>query len=483
MRKKITCIAAFFASVTLGAAPAVESPIDRTKNVIEGAQHLGNSFRKLSSLKRWGNSRFVVVHFGDSHIQGDYFSGMIRRNLHETFGDGGEGILFPYSLCKSFGPRTLTSGSTGVWTWATLLKNPEQIDVGVTGYTLRTKDSTATLTFNYTPEDSSYRFEEVSFWYSGTNATVLLKNPAAGVSMIRDTAMHGNGMSRMVVHGYKPGTNISFRLKPSGKKSGFDFSFFGISFDRSDGIQYNRCGVVGATFLHLTEEQLQGVVVHQLKELHPDLIIYSYGSNESYNQNLDMRLYTLAVDAYIGSIRKEFPSAEVVITSPPDTRSGGRFPKHTQAITDSLRSICTKQHCAFWDMRAVMGGDNSIHYWLNNGLARKDKLHFTKAGYELQGNLFSQALLQAYNTDRDSSSVVAKDKVDAAVEEQLAKLKAGATALAPIASGEKTHTVAKGETLSSIARANNVTVDQLCEWNSMKKTDVLKIGQKLVIKK
>ena len=30
--------------------------------------------------------------------------------------------------------------------------------------------------------------------------------------------------------------------------------------------------------------------------------------------------------------------------------------------------------------------------WVNNGFAAKDHIHFTKSGYELQGDLFYKAL-------------------------------------------------------------------------------------------
>ena len=75
------------------------------------------------------------------------------------------------------------------------------------------------------------------------------------------------------------------------------------------------------------------------------------------------------------------------------------------------------------------------------------------------------------------------DTIKTNIALQLSRLKPGASNAVSVSSGEKTHTVAKGETLSSIARTYNVTVDQLCAWNNIKKTDVLKIGRKLVVKK
>ena len=67
---------------------------------------------------------FTIIHIGDSHIQGDYFSGEIRMQLQSYFGNGGRGILFPYALAKSFGPRGVAVKPLGLWTgFKTLTSN------------------------------------------------------------------------------------------------------------------------------------------------------------------------------------------------------------------------------------------------------------------------------------------------------------------------------------------------------------------------
>lgn len=45
----------------------------------------------------------------------------------------------------------------------------------------------------------------------------------------------------------------------------------------------------------------------------------------------------------------------------------------------------------------------------------------------------------------------------------------------------RTHTVASGQRLESIARRYNVTIDAICTANGIRKTDKLRVGQKLVI--
>ncbi|MBT6005791.1 MAG: hypothetical protein HOG79_08730, partial [Prolixibacteraceae bacterium] len=45
---------------------------------------------------------------------------------------------------------------------------------------------------------------------------------------------------------------------------------------------------------------------------------------------------------------------------------------------------------------SVMGGLNSIVLWEKNNLAQRDKIHFTREGYLLLGDLFFTALLQNF---------------------------------------------------------------------------------------
>ena len=51
---------------------------------------------------------------------------------------------------------------------------------------------------------------------------------------------------------------------------------------------------------------------------------------------------------------------------------------------------------AVWDQFEIMGGLESMDTWYKEGLAQKDRIHFTNAGYKLLGDLLSNALFDAY---------------------------------------------------------------------------------------
>jgi len=73
-------------------------------NYIQDDQNLGQFFKKLDLLKEGKIEKVHILHIGDSHIQGDYMSRTVRFRLQDEFGEGGRGMVFPYSLLNMYGP-------------------------------------------------------------------------------------------------------------------------------------------------------------------------------------------------------------------------------------------------------------------------------------------------------------------------------------------------------------------------------------------
>ena len=119
---------------------------------IQNSGNLDAIMNRLKNEKNNSDSGFVVAHFGDSHIEGDFLTSVIRKNLQGVFRSAGEGVLFPYSVCKGgYGPKSLSTTISGNWNCASIVKNPEKYPIGMTGHTLVTTDKKATISFVYNP--------------------------------------------------------------------------------------------------------------------------------------------------------------------------------------------------------------------------------------------------------------------------------------------------------------------------------------------
>ena len=68
------------------------------------------------------------------------------------------------------------------------------------------------------------------------------------------------------------------------------------------GIIYNNCGVGGAQFSSLCKNA--SLSITQIKDINPDLIIISYGSNESYTSAFRYESYSKMINEYFGITRQ-----------------------------------------------------------------------------------------------------------------------------------------------------------------------------------
>jgi hypothetical protein len=65
-------------------------------------------------------------------------------------------------------------------------------------------------------------------------------------------------------------------------------------------------------------------------------------------------------------------------------------------VEESMFQLAKERKTGVWDMFAVMGGLNSVVLWERNNLAQHDKIHFTREGYLLLGDLFFTAFMQKF---------------------------------------------------------------------------------------
>ncbi len=491
---------------------AQKCPIQPSKNRIEFAEHLKDVHAKLFRLQNQLDSTFVVVHFGDSHIQLDHFSGAIRTHLQHAFGDCGEGVLFPYSACKSFGPKHLESKMVGNWVCNTVLNSKDAEGLGVTGYRMRTQDRNAQMSFKYLldsavlaamPDGATSR-KTVTIWHGKEDFELELACGECGSMVVRDQGARERDICCTKVYHYPAQTELKLRFKSTASAMG-QFQFHGISFDppQNAGIQYHHCGVVGAQFVHFIRNA--PLAVSQLAALKPDLVIFSYGSNEGYI-GFNEGQYDIGIQNLMEAIRHEVPKVNFLFTTPPDTRAGGKTPPSTPLINAHLRKLAQQNGAALWDLFSIMGGDNSVMYWLQHKLARADKLHFTRAGYVLMGDLFALAFMESYNRNYDkgpsTDAVVQQLAMQAtayglhapftgdaevymtpAQRDALAAKPAPKKPVEPFKSRSIFHVVERGETLFSIAKRYEETVAQIRAYNKMGEEAVLKAGQRIVVKR
>jgi len=464
---------------------------------IHNSANLNAAFKKLFEIKAGlSKKKFVVLHFGDSHVQAGHFSGQIRRNLQSEFGNAGQGIIFPYTLCKSFSPKGILAQTTGQWNCTNLLKFDSSRPIGIKGYVLGTQSTGGTLSFNITSEYAGNKTNKISIWSSCDSVS---HNYTLGDSFRLIEQYRYN--ESIQVRTYELNSQIdSFRISviPSGRGDK-EFLFHGFEYvpDALVGVDYHQLGVVGACFTHLVRSD--SLVFEQIGHIQPDLIIFSYGSNESYDVQMDTTNYYNKIHGFLAKIKNEFPQTAVLITTAPDTRSENRTPKYLLTVNRLLKIMAADLSMSVYDLNEAMGGWGSAENWYKQDFMLKDKLHFNSKGYKLQGSMLCFDLFQLFN-EQAKGHAISVDELSREINLMLPRpeqanplegpeYQSDGSGLRPVknqTTGESTrkkvnYIVKKGDTITSIARKHRADVSQILKINGLKENTIIRPGQSISI--
>ncbi|MDP5096853.1 MAG: SGNH/GDSL hydrolase family protein, partial [Flavobacterium sp.] len=86
----------------------------------------------------------------------------------------------------------------------------------------------------------------------------------------------------------------------------------------------------------------------------------------------------------------------LVMTSPPSVLHRKYKNTYIEDYAKTIEENAQVKNYAVWNLLDVFGGNKAIKTNVSNGYMARDKVHYSKAGYEKQGELFFEAFLQSY---------------------------------------------------------------------------------------
>jgi len=332
-----------------------------------------------------------VVHFGDSHIQMGYFSGAVATQLQKRFGSCGDGMRFPYSACKSYGPRSLAFDTAGAWTCQNWIRPAHPEAMGATGYRLSSRDTNAVLRFRRKDTSGATRGPALATVTGTVNGLELVPR-RVGVRVLGVSDSLGTTRWRVQADDGE----FALGMRPTGETDP-EFVLRGLGFPDpccKGGIRYHNYGVVGAQWLQMTQASPLATVLAEVGR--PGLAIFSFGTNESYDPAWNPDRYRTEIGGFLRRFREAMPGTAILVTGAPDTKASGKAPLHLDRVNALLRILALENGAAFWDLHRAMGGNGSVRSWSDHRLVNKDGMHFLRPGYELQGDLLALALSRAW---------------------------------------------------------------------------------------
>lgn len=168
-------------------------------------------------------------------------------------------------------------------------------------------------------------------------------------------------------------------------------------------VSYIDIGVNGAICTTFVTDELIG----KIRKANPELLILSFGTNESHNLKYNDVIHYGQIDELVESLKSYFPKIPIILTTPPGSYQSFKRRRRARVYTvnprtskaaKTIKKYTEQNNLLLWDLYNIAGGEKASNNWYKANLMRGDRIHYLPDGYILQGNLLFQAIIKAYNS-------------------------------------------------------------------------------------
>lgn len=385
----------------------------------------GNSaalFPFFESLERASKGeRIHVLHYGDSQIESDRMTSLLRSKWQEMFGGSGPGLVTPVPITASaaisqssspnfkrytaygFDDGKIHHNQFGVMASFGRFTNPREV-------AQINPSDTAVGWLEFRPSGMSSascrKFSRATMWFGHH------KFPIEVQVWLNDSLLETTT--------FQPTTEVlekTWRFGALASKVKWVFKgpdspdIQAISLEGASGVLVDNIalrGSSGTIFRKINATELG----QQMSSLNATLIILQFGGNSvpytsSISQANDFGIF---FQSQIQHLKKLNPKASFIVIGPSDmsTSIDGVYQTwpYLESIRDAMKKAAFNEGCGFWDMYSVMGGKNSMISWVSNNppYAGPDYTHFTPLGARRVAELLFKSIQKEYDAWKAAKS-------------------------------------------------------------------------------
>ncbi len=355
-------------------------------------------FKKMDSVLFLGKGNLRIMHIGGSHVQAGTLTRQLRNDLLSlrTALDGGRGLVFPFSAAHTNNPSSFTTSYEGSWKVTKNVQREPDHRLGLTGISLSASDDKAsvmvtTVARDPKPQDPTFRFNDVRvLGYSSAGERVPV------VVLAKGDTLSGCNVEDSTWSFALPALTDSVWVATKGKG---EFTLTGIFLDNPfPGFTVTGIGVNGAS---LGSYAKCPDLLNDLSLVNPDLVIFAVGINDATAANFSVDEFVGRYKALVSLVRSVNPDCAMLFVSNNDSfrrirRKGYVVNANGRLAEQAFLRLGKECDAGVWNLFDIMGGLGSMRKWEEAGLAKRDKIHFTEAGYDLVGDLLFNALMDKY---------------------------------------------------------------------------------------
>ncbi len=389
------------------------------KNTIASLQFKDNNsstffsfFEALDSAN--SGAEVHIYHYGDSQIECDRMTGVLREKLQAKFGGHGPGLVSPLPIATT---SHCSQSQSENWKRHTAYG----FDDGKVKHnkfgamcsfarfnTSRKKeeiDSTITTEawFEMRPsgmaQPHSKTFNSATIYFANHHYPFQLTVMADDINIWQQNVQVTAAMQQLSWPFAVTPRKIRFIFKGADSPD-----IYAVALQDTAGVAVSNIALRGND-----GSALRKVNQVELKLFYSDLnarlVILQFGGNAVpyLKSATSARAYGKGFLAQIRQIKNCAPNAAILIIGPSDmsTSVDGNFQTwpFLSELNDGMKEAAFDQGCAFWDMFGVMGGQNSMVSWVANNppYAGPDYTHFTPAGARKMAELMYKAISDEYD--------------------------------------------------------------------------------------
>lgn len=366
-------------------------------------------FRALEEASA-GERRVHVFHYGDSQIESDRMTNVIREKLQSRFGGNGCGLVCPVPIT---GSGNILQQQSSNWKRYTSYgydngKCKHNNFGALCSFarfteTETTSSDTTEAWLELRPSSMATarckQHEEAVLYFSNPTAPFELSLIAGDSVLTTETVMPQQG-----VQSRKWSVSNRFKRLRLNFKAVNSPDIHGISLNGAQGVGVSNIalrGNDGGAFRRVNTSSMQPV----LDDLQGELFILQFGGNSVPHLSGESSAYRHG-QSFADIIRRfkaMRPQAAIIVVGPSDmsTSIDGVYQTwpYLEQLNEGMKAAAFAEGVAFWDMFSVMGGRNSMISWVNHNpqYAGPDYTHFTPAGARKMAELLSKAILEEYD--------------------------------------------------------------------------------------
>ena len=347
---------------------------------------------------RENGKTYRIMHYGDSQIEMDRISSVLRQKLQERFGGSGPNMIPAVQRIASI---SVSQGYSGGLTRYTIYGDSTTRRAPHHRYGVMTQFSQCTgqANISFYKSRHSQAFDKVR---EITKVSILFGNNNDSFKVTLKTDLTAPETKECAAY---PGVSLLSWDLPGPINKGTltlqgNAEIYAILLDGDSGVAIDNNplrGCSGTIFNRINAK----IMEESFDLLDTRLIILQFGGNRmpGIAGSKSIGSYMRELDEQIEYFKEIAPRASLLFIGPADM--GKSYNGHIGTwkglpeLNDSLRATAARHDIAYWDMFHVMGGEGSMAQFVRHkpALAGPDYIHFTFRGAQEIGNDLAQTLL------------------------------------------------------------------------------------------